>query len=72
MPVSGAAFVYILACSDGAFYFSTLDTTTVPSGRRTTKYISRIGPLIVSEKETSQNGTGIVRNSCVSSAQTCT
>jgi hypothetical protein len=29
-------------------------------------------PLIVSEKQISQNGTGIVRNSCVSSAPTYT
>src|SRR5260370_28467995 len=48
--------------------FSTLGSTTVPSGSRTTKNICRIGPLVVSEKETNQNGTGCVRNSCVSSA----
>jgi hypothetical protein len=46
-------------------------STTVPSGSKTTKYISRIGPLIVSEKQINQNGTGVVRNSCVSSATTC-
>jgi hypothetical protein len=39
--------------------FSTLGTTTVPSGSRTTKNICLIGPLIVSEKQISQNGTGI-------------
>src|SRR5260370_18764654 len=49
--------------------FSTLGSTIVPSGRRTTKNICRIGPL--SEKETSQKGTGSVRNSCVSSAPIC-
>jgi hypothetical protein len=43
--------------------FATFGTTTVPSGSRTTKYIWRIGPLIVSEKQTSQNGTGAARNS---------
>jgi len=36
------------------------------------KNICLIGPLIVSEKQTSQNGIGVVRNSCVSSAPTCT
>ena len=41
--------------------FATLGSTTVPSGKRTTKNICRIGPLVVSEKETSQNGTGCVR-----------
>jgi hypothetical protein len=35
--------------------FSTFGATTVPSGSRTTKYIWRIGPFIVSEKHTSQN-----------------
>ena len=43
--------------------FSTLGTTTVLSGSRTTKNICLIGPLTVSEKEISQNGTGVVRNS---------
>jgi hypothetical protein len=38
-------------------------------GRSTTKYCCRSAPLIVSEKQTSQNGTGCVRNSCVSSAR---
>jgi hypothetical protein len=33
-----------------------------PSGNRTTKNIWRNGPLTVSENETSQNGTGVVRN----------
>ena len=47
-------------------------TTTVPSGRSTTKNICRIGPLMVSEKQTSQNGTGCDLNSCVSKAPTCT
>ena len=42
---------------------SIFGTTTVPSGSRTTKNIWRSGPLIVSEKHTSQNGTGDVRNS---------
>jgi hypothetical protein len=51
---------------------STFGTTTVPSGSGTTKYISRIGPLTVSEKQTSQKGIGAVRNSCVSNAPTCT
>ena len=52
--------------------FSTFGSTTVPSGGRTTKYIWRIGPLIVSEKLMSQNGEGVVRNSRVSSPPTCT
>src|ERR1700675_2788789 len=56
------------AFSDVYSRFSTLGTTTVPSGRSTTKNICRIGPLTVSEKKTNQNGTGVVRNSCVSSA----
>src|ERR1700730_15889671 len=42
---------------------SIFGTTTVPSGSRTTKNIWRSGPLIGSEKHTSQNGTGDVRNS---------
>ena len=58
-------------CPTAYSRFSTLGSTTVPSGRRTTKNICRIGPLVVSEKETSQNGTGCVRNSCVSSAPIC-
>ena len=57
--------------NDAYSRFSTLGSTTVPSGSRTTKNICRIGPLVVSEKETSQNGTGCVRNSCVSSAPIC-
>jgi hypothetical protein len=48
--------------------FATLGSTTVPLGSTTTKYIWCIGPLTVSEKATSQNGTGCVRNSWVSSA----
>jgi hypothetical protein len=48
--------------------FDTLGTTTVPSDSRTTKNICRIGPLTVSEKQTSQNGIGVVLNSWVSSA----
>ena len=31
-------------------------------------FLCRSGPLIVSEKQISQNGAGIVRKSCVSSA----
>jgi hypothetical protein len=43
--------------------FDTLGSTTLPSGKTTTKNICRSGPLIASEKHTSQNGTGVVRNS---------
>jgi hypothetical protein len=50
--------------------FSTLGSTTVPSGSTTTKYIWRIGPLTVSENDTSQNGIGVDLNSWVSSAPT--
>jgi hypothetical protein len=48
--------------------FSTFGTTTVPSGSRTTKNICLIAPLTVSEKQISQNGAGVVRNSWRSSA----
>ena len=47
-------------------------STTVPSGNRTTKNIWRSGPFTVSDKQTSQNGIGDVRNSCVSRAPTWT
>ena len=52
--------------------FSTLGTATVPSASRTTKYIWRIGrfdALIVAEKQTGQNGTGVVQNSLLSRAK---
>jgi hypothetical protein len=38
------------ALIDAYSRFSTLGSTTVPSGSRTTKNICRIGPLVVSEK----------------------
>jgi hypothetical protein len=37
-------------------------------GSRTTKNILLIGPLTGSEKQTNQNGNGVVRNSLVSGA----
>jgi hypothetical protein len=48
--------------------FDTLRSTTVPFGSTTTKNSLWIAPLIESEKQTSQNGTGVIRNSCVSGA----
>jgi hypothetical protein len=50
---------------------ATLGSTTVPirqAGRRRT--FGAMVPFTVSEKQTSQNETGAVRNSCVSSAPT--
>jgi hypothetical protein len=41
--------------------FSTLGSTTVPSGSKTTKKSWRSGPLIVSEKA-KPDGSGVVRN----------
>jgi len=43
--------------------FATLGSTTVPSGNTTTKNNWRNGPVTVSEKQTSQNGTGLLRSS---------
>jgi hypothetical protein len=38
--------------------FTTLGSTTVPSGSMTTKNNSCIGPFTASEEDTSQNGSG--------------
>ena len=50
--------------------FSTLGSTTFLLGSTATKYSWCIGPLTVSENDTSQNGIGCWRNSWVSSAPT--
>jgi hypothetical protein len=59
------AFALLLFLPAGTIMCSaaTVGSTTVPSGNRTHEENCRNAPLIVSEKQISQNGTGIVRNS---------
>jgi len=66
-PLSHAIQPSVFRCSEAIERISVAGDLRL---RRTTKNICRIGPLIASEKQISQNGTGVVRNSCVSKVWT--